>query len=107
VVSVLEGAADEGPPYRAHSYFTWNTNHNSFDLVMFSNMGEFAQMEGRFVGDDTLAAVCTVQAMGTLCAQRTVTKFGKDGITEATNHCLFGTAEPLKSFHAIYTRRMK
>lgn len=106
VFSRVEGFAEgDDHPYVGETYMTWNAVDQSYDLVMFDNMGMVGAGQLRFVDDATLVGVFAGPMMGTPSVQRSVTRIGENGVTGAVSHSIVGAHEPMKSFEAKYTRK--
>jgi hypothetical protein len=103
--STVLGDADptSGYAYRSIGFIVYSRYKGCLQSIMADNMGMCGMMDCRFEGDD-LIFTGAGPMMGKPSAQRSVIHLDQSGITRATTHLLSGSAPPVKSFDATYTR---
>ncbi|MEO0479254.1 MAG: hypothetical protein AAF196_07220 [Planctomycetota bacterium] len=95
----------EGDPneYHARTFVEWNPMTESYQMVSFSNMGEFTHCEMNWTDDSSLTNFISSEWLGQSMLSRGVMKVSDDKVTVDT-HAIFGMEDPLHMFHIDYTR---
>jgi hypothetical protein len=109
--TVLHGKTEgeaEGMPgkYLGDVFWAHDAGRDCISGLYVSNMGEVMQLEARWTPDGKFVATSNALYMGQPTAQRMMMEFAADGAAKsAVNHSIIGTAPPLESFRATYTKK--